>query len=372
MKIALISAADSIHIIRWANSLSKEGNDVTVICCPNHFKSNKQENYCDEVKIMTLPFSAPYGYFLNLFKLKSIVRKSMFDVINIHYASGYGTLGRLSGLKNAMLNIWGSDVFSFPYQNKFSKHLLKKNLKYYKYIASTSNCMAEQSNKFVNRPDMYITPFGVDTKLFKVFEKSADRSRFVFGTVKSLDEKYGITDTVNAFITLCEFLKDTNRKELFNSVYYEIYGKGPLESELNRLIVSKGYQEKIKLCGFVQHDRLPEILNGFDVFCCNSIEESFGVAVVEAMACGLPVIVSDAPGLKEVVEDCVTGIIVPKHDVKKISEAMNELLTDKGKREAFGKNGTDKVKKYYNWDNNVSHMLEIYKKICLEQKMNFL
>ena len=95
----------------------------------------------------------------------------------------------------------------------------------------------------------------------------------------------------------------------------------------------------------------------------NSIynSESFGVAAVEAMACGIPVIVSDADGFKEVVEDGVTGKIVEKGNVLSISEAMHDLITDKEKAKNYGANGIERVKKYFNWNDNVDKMISIYK-----------
>lgn len=360
MKILLLSAANNVHTMRWANAMSDRGHYVTVASCRDHKPDNKVR-YNENIKIVLLKHASGMGYYLNARQLKKIVKSENFDVINIHYASGYGTLGRIAKLKHALLNVWGSDVYDFPYEKRINKVIIKKNLKYYDFIASTSNCMAKQSRTLCER-DYFITPFGVDTELFKPIEGKKDSSVFLFGTVKTLSPKYAISDTINGFILVYKRLIKEGELKIAEKLRYEIYGTGQQKEELQELIDVNKMSEKIKLCGYVKNDLLPEILNRFDVFCSNSNvnSESFGVAAVEAMACGIPVIVSDADGFKEVVEENTTGLIVPKGDVCAIAEAMYELIHCKEKRTSFGIAGVERVRKLYNWSDNISTMENIY------------
>lgn len=362
MKIAFVSNSKSIHIIRWANAFAERGNDVSVISCANDVETDGKP-YNDNVKIISLKFATPLGYYLNAGQLKRIVKREKFDVINVHYASGYGTLGRKAKLKNALLNIWGSDVYDFPYQSAFKMRVIKKNLSYYRYVASTSFCMAEQAKKLVGR-EYFITPFGVNTELFKPMPEFKPQDKIIFGTVKTLSPKYGITDTVKAFIKLVQRLTAEGHNKLADKLYYEIYGQGEQKEEIQKLIGGNGMSDKIKLCGYVPNNRLPEIYNRFTVSNSNSIRnsESFGVAAVEAMACGIPVQVSDADGFVEVVENGVTGLIAPKGDIDAIAENMYTLLMNDDLRERMGKAGIERVKALYDWQNNVDTMEKIYRK----------
>lgn len=363
MKIALVSAANSIHTVRWANALSRKGHGVTVFACKNH-TADKNNLYDSAVEISLLPFPSPLGYYLNAIALKSRIRKGKFDVVNVHYASGYGTLGRLSKLKNALLNIWGSDVYEFPYQSAGNMKTITKNLSYYRFLASTSNCMAKQAKKLADR-EFFITPFGVDTTQFCPIENVKAPETVIFGTVKTLSPKYGIADTINAFILLVRRLEAEGQTDLAEKLRYEIYGSGEMKEELQKLIDDNGMTEKITLCGYVPNDQLPNIYNRFTVANSNSISdsESFGVAAVEAMACGVPVQVSDADGFAEVVADGETGLIAPKGNVEAIAENMYTLLTDSDLRDRLGKNGVERVRKLYDWDKNVDTMINIYNRI---------
>lgn len=363
MKIALIAAGNSIHTQRWALALSARGHEVHVITCINHVY--RSDMLCG-ITIKPLRYGAPLGYYLNASELKAYVKQEKFDVINVHYASGYGTLGRLAGLSNALLNVWGSDVYTYPYQGLFNMRTIKKNLKFYKYLASTSKCMAEQVKKLVNRDDdIYITPFGVDVSKFKPIEGLKDNNIFLFGTVKTLSPKYGIEQSINAFVALYKRLCEEGQSDIAEKLRYEIYGKGELYGYLSDIIRSAKMSEKIKLMGYIPNNELPLIYNKFDVSVSVSVSdsESFGVAIVEAMACGLPCVVSDADGLKEVVTQTGGGIIVPKGDVAATSNAMYDMLMSKEKRVEYGKKGREGVKKYYDWEKNVDYMVSIYEEI---------
>lgn len=336
---------------------------MTVISCANDLGDNR-EMYREGIKIVPLKYATPLGYYLNALQLRRLIKKEKFDIVNVHYASGYGTLGRKAGLKNALLNIWGSDVYEFPYQSAFRMHTIKRNLGYYKSVASTSNCMARQAKTLVDR-EYYITPFGVDTSLFKPMSECKPKDKIIFGTVKTLSPKYGIDDTIKAFIRLVHRLKEEGSDDIVDKLYYEIYGKGEQQEELQKLIDDNGMTDKIKLCGYVPNNKLAEIYNRFTVCNCNSISdsESFGVAAVEAMACGIPVQVSDADGFVEVVEDGVTGLIAPKGNVDAISGNMYEMLKDNDLLKSMGQAGVDRVKRLYEWQNNVDIMEAIYSDI---------
>ena len=364
MKILLLSASNNIHTIRWANALTDKGHDVSVACCKNHAKTFDAE-YNKDVKIIKLNIPSPIGYYLNAFQLKSIVRKGNFDVINVHYASGYGTLGRMAGLKNALLNIWGSDVYVYPYKSKTNERNLIKNLKYYKYVASTSECMAKQSKKFVDR-EYFITPFGVNTQLFK--PNLVEKKNITIGTVKTLKPIYAIDDSIKAFILVYNKLLKEGKKDIADTIEYLIYGRGDQQQYLQKLIDENGMSDKIRLCGYVRNENLPEVLNNFSVFCCCSHSESFGVAVVEAMACGVPVVTSDAEGFVEVVVDGVTGLIAPKKNVELVAEHLYALITNEELRTQYGISSVSHVKENYDWNDNVDKMIAIYK-IIIENKL---
>src|SRR5690606_26130688 len=111
-----------------------------------------------------LKIPAPYGYYMNIIQLKKILRSIKPDILNAHYSSGYGTLGRLAGFSPYLISVYGSDVYDFPYKKKFNMNIIRKNLNAADALASTSYAMAKQTSKLINYPvtNIHITPFGVN------------------------------------------------------------------------------------------------------------------------------------------------------------------------------------------------------------------
>ncbi|WP_338998854.1 glycosyltransferase [Fusobacterium animalis] len=362
MKIIFLGEATSIHTIRWVNSLSEKGIEVILVSLKGEVDIIGKIN--ENVKVIYLPFGTKLGYYLNVFALKKIISKEKPDLINAHYASGYGTLGRLSGFNKKLLNVWGSDVYDFPNESKVKKRIIEKNLKSYTAIASTSYCMAEETKKYLEdkSKEIFITPFGVDTKKFKNLNIEKNKNELVIGIVKTLTENYGIEYLIRAI----KELENTLDIENYKKIRLLIYGKGELKNKLEALTKELQIEDKVIFKGYISNEDVPKALNEMDIFVVPSINESFGVAAVEAMACEIPVIASSVGGLKEVIVDKETGYLVPKKDHKEIAKYLKKLILDKNLRTSLGENGRKRVLENYNWDSNVKYMIKIYEEIINE------
>ena len=359
MKIIFLGEATSIHTIRWVNSLSEKGIEVILVSLKGEVDIIGKIN--ENVKVIYLPFGTKLGYYLNVFALKKIISKEKPDLINAHYASGYGTLGRLSGFNKKLLNVWGSDVYDFPNESKVKKRIIEKNLKSYTAIASTSYCMAEETKKYLEdkSKEIFITPFGVDTKKFKNLNIEKNKNELVIGIVKTLTENYGIEYLIRAI----KELENTLDIENYKKIRLLIYGKGELKNKLEALTKELQIEDKVIFKGYISNEDVPKALNEMDIFVVPSINESFGVAAVEAMACEIPVIAFSVGGLKEVIVDKETGYLVPKKDHKEIAKYLKKLILDKNLRTSLGENGRKRVLENYDWNSNVEYMIKIYEEI---------
>ncbi len=358
----MLGDPDAIHTVRWANALAKRGLDIFVFGLSSFTHSQfdpkvnvdfissgkkiKSQNDGSFIKIVYLR-AIPH--------LKNIIKDFNPDILHAHYASSYGLIGALSQFHPFILSVWGSDVFCFPRKSFLHKSILKYNLSKPDVILSTSKYMADETTKYTDK-DIIITPFGVDLKMFQSKGKSEKNkgTDIVIGIVKTLEETYGIEYLIKAFYKVKEEIPTINFKLL-------IVGGGSLELKLKKLVNELNLTEYVVFTGLVSHDEIPNYLNMIDIFVAPSINESFGVAIIEAGACEKPVVVSNAGGLKEIVEDNVTGIIVPQKSVESLTEAIKKLVLNKELRITLGKNGRQRVEKFYNWETNVDQMLTIYK-----------
>ncbi|NMR96591.1 glycosyltransferase family 4 protein, partial [Vibrio parahaemolyticus] len=156
------------------------------------------------------------------------------------------------------------------------------------------------------------------------------------GIIKTLSPKYGIDDFIKAISILREKLINEGKPEVALKIQGKIYGDGEQKLELEQMISKLELDNIVSLEGKIPYNQVPSVLNEFDIFCATSISESFGVAVVEAMATELPVVATDALGFKEVVDDGITGLIARRKSPQEIACALKKLILDKSLRESMG------------------------------------
>lgn len=343
MKICFIADANSYHIQKWCSWFSKHGHEVHIIS----FFDKKIDN----VVVHSLNSSVDVNgnnlskikYLLNAVSIKQIVNKIQPDVINVHYATSYGATVALSGIKGYVLSVWGSDVYDFPNEGFINKLMVKLSLSRADYLFSTSKVMAKETKKYTKKP-IVITPFGVDMDLFSPDKRkrTIDDNRYIVGMVKSLKPKYGIDYLLKAIQILKQQHPDI-------PLEVRIAGEGPCEKEYHQLAEKLGISNIVHWLGFISQEDAAREWANMDVAIIPSIQdsESFGVAAVEAEACGIPVVISDIPGLMEATMPEETSIVIKRCDEQAICEALYELYTMPQKRKSMGNKGRQFVSSQY-------------------------
>jgi glycosyltransferase involved in cell wall biosynthesis len=352
MKICYLANSASIHTTRWANYFSRKGHQVEILSFEPAISLDAR------VKVHQVGRRLPFKihYFFSGAAVRRLLKQIQPDVLHAHYASGYATLGRLAGFHPYVISVWGSDIFDFSQKSPLHRRIVVANLHSADRICSTSRAMASEIRLCCQR-EINLTPFGVDCERFRPQPHSNGTGEFVVGIVKTLEPNYGIEYLIRGFSV---FSKRTTQARKLRLI---IAGDGSLRDSLQRLARDLNIDGQTTFLGFVRHERVPEILGRFSVFVAPSVLESFGVAVVEASASGLPVVVSRIGGLPEVVQDRVTGILIPPRDPTAIADALEELLKDEQLRSRLGTNGRNFVLENYEWTENASRMERIYKSL---------
>lgn len=352
--IALLGPAHSIHTIRWANGLCRRGLRVHLISL-----TRMDDVYDRNVTVHSLPWRAPYGYALAARALRALLRRLRPDVLNAHYATGYGLLARLSAFSPTLLSAWGSDIYSFPDKSPLHAYLLRRNLDSATAVAVTGHAMRARAQRYTSKP-IFVTPFGIDTAIFTPkLENPLPSHSIVIGTVKALETTYGIDTLLQAFSRLRHDL-ETEHPETAGGLRLHIYGSGTQDKALKALAEQLGIADRTEFRGHIQHAFVPSALHGLDIYVALSRMDSFGVAILEASACGLPVVVSDADGPAEVVQHGITGYVVPKEDANAAAARLRELVLDPMLRLRMGSAGQNRVLKLYSWQSSLDSMLDAY------------
>jgi len=355
MKIMMITAADSIHAVRWANAYAQRGHEVVFVALSNHHE--RGDKFDPAIRIVYLKHGGTKGYILNAISLRSIWKQEKPDVVNVHYASGYGLLARLAGIHPYTLSVWGSDVYGFPSQNWLNKQIVVRNINKADKVASTSYAMADQVRRLIHDPkrEIIITPFGVDTNRFSPEGPKAfcEEGVFYFGIVKKQIYLYGIDMIIKAFARFKERWEQNGKNSPIPKLF--ICGKGENKPDFERLRDNLGLHDDIIIEGYIPNEKIPDVIRSLDVFCLGSVKESFGVSAIEAMSCGKPVIATATDGFKEVMTD-KTGIIIPIGDEVRMADEMWNLYSRPDLCKYYGEEGRKRATAMYTWEQNVDIM----------------
>jgi glycosyltransferase involved in cell wall biosynthesis len=363
MKVLVLGNGNSIHVEKWVNGLVVKGIEI-VLFSLNDFN---REKYSNSSKLSLFSFGLndssyfkkggsinKINYLRVLPTLKKIIKEHQPDIVHSHFCSSYGSIGALLNFHPYIISVWGSDIYDFPNRNPFFKRVVKFALKRADMVLSTSNIMAREIEKYTNK-EIQITPFGVDTSIFKKRAIKKETDDIIIGTIKTLDYLYGIDTLIESFHILLDRCPKKNLK-------LEIVGTGTDEKKFKELVIEKKLTEHIRFIGFIPNSKVPEYLSRFDVYVALSRSESFGVAVVEAMACETPVVVSDVDGFSEVVVNNVCGFLVPKENPKLAADKIEEIISNQDIKNKFAKNGRQRVINNYKWSDNLQLMIDLYEK----------
>jgi glycosyltransferase involved in cell wall biosynthesis len=134
-------------------------------------------------------------------------------------------------------------------------------------------------------------------------------------------------------------------------------GRGWLYDHVLAQLERSNHRGRVHLVGYVPEEEKPWWYNAATIFCYPSLYEGFGLPPLEAMACGVPVIVSNASALPEVVGDA--GITVPPNDTAALSEALRQLLADPELRLTLGDRGQARAKRF-SWARAASQTAAVY------------
>lgn len=194
--------------------------------------------------------------------------------------------------------------------------------------------------------DIHVLPMGIDLQERFVPHDGVQRRNNHLLFVGRLVEKKGLPVLLEAFARL---LKDDY------TVRLDIVGDGPEKPALEAQIQQLNLEDHVRLVGSLTQERLPDYLRRATFLVMPSIEarggdqEGFGLVQVEAMGCGCPVISSDLPGIRDVITDGETGVLVPPNDVSTLHRAMRDLLRDRPRRERLANTAMAHARERFDW-----------------------
>lgn len=287
-------------------------------------------------------------------KLKSLIEREQYDLIHCHTPTA-GALTRLAARhvrQNGAKVLYTAHGFHFHKGGPLASWLLYYPVE--KWLASLTDCLitinsedytCAASRGFRAGQIRHVHGVGVNTELFKPAEDAAR---------KQLRKKHGYSDDQILMIYAAEFNENKNQELLLHAfaqlkpkapkARLLLAGEGPKQEACKRLAAQLGIAHMVDFLGYRQD--MGMLLPMCDVAVASSFREGLPVNIMEAMACGLPVVAAHNRGHAELIEEGRNGFLVPHGDSAVFASRLQLLCDFKDSRLKMGRIGAEKVKTY--------------------------
>lgn len=382
MRIAKISSTflPGIGGVEWkvhylATELTRRGHDVTIFT--THPNPRKRE----VLRLPEQPYNVVrccpssrglgrFGVTEWLFK-RAFLRShasGKFDLVHTHHLGIATRIGvdikTRTGLP-VVATTCGSDIqvdkamgYGFRLRPKCDR-MVRQNLKEVDVVGSVSSSIRQELEGLGTTAEIVDIPNGVDWDAFQVGQRGYFSRHYGIDAGSTVVVSLGRNHPIKAYdqgIKAMAKVLESNR-----DAYYFLFGRGI--RELAPLVSSLGLEDRIRLSGSVPMDDVPSVLRSADVFFNPSILEGFSQANVQALACGLPLVVTDVPGNRDVARlGC--ALVAKVNDTSSMAEALGRLIDDRSLREDYGAKGHQASKKY-SWGEVTEQYADVYSRILL-------
>lgn len=269
-----------------------------------------------------------------------------YAFIHCHSPIG-GAAGRIIARKHKIKTVYTAHGFHFyqgaPKKNWVLFYPAEKLLSRITDILITVNKedFRRAAKEFHAKKTVYIPGVGVDIERFRI-EKTGNPQLNPDSIRRKLAEKYGFSADAFILLSVGELHKRKNHKVVLEALYklnnpeivYLLAGQGEQEMNYKKLVKTWGLEKNVKFLGFQRE--VEELYRAADCFVHPSLREGFGIAPMEAMASGLPLISADINGMKDYTENGRTGICVCPTSVKEMTKAVSRMYADSEFRKKCG------------------------------------
>ncbi|MBQ2654568.1 MAG: glycosyltransferase family 4 protein [Methanobrevibacter sp.] len=346
MKIAMVGqfpphiGGVGVHIHTLSKELVKQGHEVYVITYPHKDIEDIDGIHVIGTKGLNIPGVRGLMFKKNAKKaLKNLLETEDIDIIHGHYLFPAGAaaaeVGKEYGIKT-YVTAHGSDMFEVYKKQPIMRSTIKNVLKKADVVLAVSNAL---------RHEIIATGVSGISHKTRLSWNSVDIDKFSSNANDSFKKEFGLTDKP-IVLFVGNLIKRKNVESLLearkiaNSDYYlVIVGDGPLFKNLKKKVEEENIRDVI-FTG--SRNDVENIIPSCDVLVLPSFSESFGLVLIEALACGKPVIGSNVGGIIEIINDDV-GLLVDPNKISSIASAIDDVVNDENFRNALALNARNRA-----------------------------
>ena len=371
MRILYVGDSTHIHDFRFIEKLVERGYDTHVLTIDkNPIKIRGAKYYAFPLRFNEYGnrFLDDLRFIYYIYQQRKFIRRLIRmikpDILHGGWIPKHGLLSALSGFHPFLLMPWGSDVLLLPENSSF---LTRKQIIWTMKRADMITCDAQYVKEKIIELSGYpaekiiVFPWGIDLSKFnndidkkKIRRELGWEDKQIIIMTRSFKAVYGIE-------YLLESLPELIGRNI--NVRVLLCGDGPLRGGFQDFIIEKGLDEYVHLAGFVKNDELPVYLSSANVYVSTSLSDGTSLSLLEAMAIGLPCIVTDLPSNKEWITDGYNGFIVPKKDSLALHNRIEYLFNNTRMGEKFGRRNSAIARDRVDWNINFGKLEDIYREL---------
>jgi len=336
------------QVIGLLNYLSLRGHENHLLCHPDGllFKEAGKRG------IKTFPIEVRNDLDPRpIFSLRRLIRTESYDIVHFHTKRAHALslwLGRVHpGVKYVVTR-----RMDYPVRRSWYNHYLY-NRQVDGVVAISEKIGGLLAEGGVRREKIRVIHSGIDAAPFEKARRVGRNSGPpAVGTVAVLEERKGHRFLLEAAALL---------KQQGHRLTYRFAGAGSERKGLEKIAMELGLQEDVVFAGFVSD--IPSFLATIDLFVLPSLYEGLGVAVLEAMAAGKPVVATRVGGVPELVEDRVTGLLVPPKNPSALASSISQFISQSGLTQEMGTNAWKRVQRDFTAERMAKKNEEFYYEI---------
>ena len=351
-KVVIFGWAHRVHTQRWVKGMAGRGYDIKMISLGG--------GPLPGIETVNFPYGGKAAYLKYLSRAAAEARRFEPDLVHAHYAAGFGLWGMQTRIQPSLVSVWGADIIDFP-SNPVTRALIRRILKKADGITATSQFLKAAVEKLLPAAGAKTTviPFGVTVPPEKPPMPAFSPVKICF--LKAHREKYGPDILLQALARAVAKVPD---------IRLSLAGEGELTPQLKEMAAALKLEDNVTFTGYIDNDKIYDFIRDHHFAVMPSVmdSESFGVAVLEAGACGRPTAASRVGGVSEVIVDGKTGLLLPAKDIDKLAAAIVALAQNLKETEAMGGRAFEFVRDNYTWEKSLDMMAGVYERMIYGQK----
>ena len=342
-----------------ATKLSRRGHDVHVITCLDEglpAKSTDQGFSVHRIRVHHVRFLGAMLFWLHMFR---ILRGIDSDVVHVQstYISIPGLLAKKFLRKPCILWAQGSDIYRPSF---ILRQMTKLAIRNSDVVIALTEDMKKNIQR-IHQREVLVIPNGIDLDKFQPLSRADARGELHIEENERIILFVGRLHPVKGLKYLIRAMRTITQAALGARLI--LLGEGEERRDLEALTKELNLEDFVTFHGRVPNTETPKFMTASDILVLPSLSEGFPVVVLEAMACGLPIVATNVRGLSEIIVDDQNGFTVEPENPEAIADRVLQLLRDDQLRSKIGENNRHNAKQY-SWDDVVRRLESVYDSVA--------